>query len=418
MKNRQQRESYLEIILRLRWLAVLGLLACTLAADWFTDVLINWKILLPAFGIGLGANFAAHVLRDRLTSPQQRELARGLLLFDSLLLAVILVGSGGAHNPFSSLYLLNVFIGAILFGRLTAVWIAVIALGSFGYLYFGMPELCNQTVGISHDLHIQGMVMVLGIMSAVIVVFVDGLKRAHAQVQAKLEEKERMDALATLATGVAHELATPLGTIAVAAKELEKVACHTCQNGACKDDARLIREQVDRCRAIIDQLDQHNLNRLRNPSEVIDLGRIQELLAATDGGHPGPGLHFEICDGQIPVLAPKLQLLQTIRNLIQNAQLANVRDLPIVVRVGKSGNRAVLEIADEGVGMAPQLVREVGKPFLTTRQPGKGLGMGLFIAKSLVGRLGGDLAIRTKENRGTRVIIELPLANPGMAVKG
>lgn len=408
--GKEKDHSHFKVTLKLRWAALISLLFIIYAAEAATAVVVDWGILLPAFALGLATNLLGWFFSDRFSTAWKRQLSRALLILDSVLLAVILSGSGGAHNPLSSLYLLLVVIAAILHNRLTASIIAVIAFTSFAYLYLGMPELCHDAVGISHDLHIQGMIVVLGIMSAAIVLFIENLKAAFERAQQKLQERERLDAIATLATGVAHELATPLSTIAVAAKELELVACKNCMEGDCIEDARLIREQVDRCRQIIDRMDLQNLNELRTPSETVDLATIEEGLRPRLKKDIQGIVRFHIGKAPIYIRAPKELLLQSIISLIDNASRANVNRQPIDVEISRANDQAIMKIRDYGLGMSAEVCSQIGNPFFTTRPRGEGLGMGVFIAKSLIANISGKMTYHSKQGQGTTIIIELPLA--------
>ena len=402
-------KDYLRLMIQLRWIALWALCFCILAASVLTEVLIKWEITLGAIGIGFLSNVIIWLFRDRVAVARRVDFSRALLVLDSVLLAFILGGSGGAHNPLSSLYLLNVVLAAILFDRWTAMVIAVIASGSFACLYIGFPYLSHNHVGISHDLHIQGMVVVLGVMSFVIVLFVDRLNREVNTVRNEQEQKDRFEALATLATGVTHELSTPLGTIAIAAKELEKVACHSCANGACKDDARLIREQVDRCRSIIDRLDQNSLNDLRNPGECFDVKELIEDLRLVLNAEELSFLRFSLDTACMTIRAPRVLLVQSLANLIRNALLANREQRPIRISSRLQDGKVLLQVVDQGTGIDADTLRQVGNPFFTTRSHGEGIGMGVFIARSLIERLGGKFTIRSKPECGTTVEIILPM---------
>jgi two-component system, sensor histidine kinase RegB len=404
----QNTDDYLRLMIQLRWIALLALCFSFLAANVLTEVLIHWEVILYAIGVGFFSNLVIWLFQDRVAAAKRVDFSRALLVIDSVLLAFILGGSGGAHNPFSSLYLLNVVLAAILFDRWTALIIAVIASGSFAFLYVGFPHLSHNHVRISHDLHIQGMVVVLGVMSFVIVLFVDRLKREVNAARNEREQKDRFEALATLATGVTHELSTPLGTIAIAAKELEKVADQSCMNVACKDDARLIREQVDRCRSIIDRLDQNSLNDFRNPGECFDVSELIEDLRLVLDIEELEFLSFNLDSSPMVIRAPRALLVQSLVNLVRNALLANFEKHPIRISCRLQNSKVLLQIVDQGTGMDVDTLRQVGNPFFTTRSNGEGIGMGVFIARSLIERIGGKFVIRSKPEYGTTVEITLP----------
>jgi two-component system, sensor histidine kinase RegB len=183
---------------------------------------------------------------------------------DVLLLTGLLSFSGGSFNPFSCLYLVHIALAAVVLSpRLT--WIlAAWSLGCFALL-FVIPAWLPGSGGAPHAehmrLHLEGMWAAFGVAAGFIVYFVQRVTRALADREAELvaarnltARNQRFGALATLAAGAAHELATPLSTIAVVAKEIERQLQRRPSSAETVADARLIREQVTRCQAILAQL--------------------------------------------------------------------------------------------------------------------------------------------------------------------
>jgi two-component system, sensor histidine kinase RegB len=260
------------------------------------------------------------------------------------------------------------------------------------------------------SLHLRGMWVAFFIAATVIAYFVTrvtrdlSLQRAEATLaRTRALRSERLAALATLAAGAAHELATPLGTIAVVAKELEREL--TDQDGA--RDARLIREEVERCKHILAQMASDAGESAGEAFIKTDAGTLLELALAEVSERervlvsiqPGTVLH-------VPLRA----WARALRGLIRNALQAS--EVPVEVRVEIARKQVEIVVEDRGVGMPPEVLTRVGEPFFTTKEPGRGMGLGVFLARALAERLGGTLEISSVPQLGTRVRVLLPQHAP------
>jgi two-component system sensor histidine kinase RegB len=271
-------------------------------------------------------------------------------------------------------------------------------------------------------LHLRGMWVAFGVAAAFIVYFLLRVRRALAVREEELSasrslasRQERLASLATLAAGAAHELATPLSTIAVVAKDLEREVAAVGAPAAA-DDVRLMRAEVERCRRILSRM---RVDAGDPAGEQFANVSVRELLAeCLEGGaseRPVDVTVDEAAAGAVTAL-PRHAFGQALRGLVDNARQASPPGAPVKVRVATQGSardgarRLVFEIADRGAGIPPELVARVGEPFFTTKPAGQGMGLGVFLARAIVERLGGGLSIRSAPGTGTTATLWLPVA--------
>jgi len=196
-------------------------------------------------------------------------------------------------------------------------------------------------------------------------------------------------------------LNTPLSTIAVVARELELQSSKLKLGEALAEDARLIRQEVDRCQFI--------LGRMRVGALQLDSPKPAPIKAAdfvAALAHEGVEIEcgYEVSELSLPLRAVQ----QAIGILVDNAVDASPAGKPVRLSIHKHDGRMVFEVKDEGMGMSPEVVRRAGEPFFTTKPPGKGMGLGLFLVRLVAEKLGGSLRLESEIGKGTRAILELP----------
>jgi two-component system sensor histidine kinase RegB len=208
----------------------------------------------------------------------------------------------------------------------------------------------------------------------------------------------------TLAAGAAHELSTPLGTIAVAARELERASSRQ-GPASLVDDARLIRTEVDRCQFILSRLSGRAGSGI--PDEPALLPPAALARRAAEGL---PATHRQRL--QIRVAEELLQpsagaeAADAVSSLLKNAFDASHPESPVVLRIEPRGPMLRIEVHDQGSGMSDEVMRRAGEPFFTTKDAGRGLGLGVFLARTFAERLGGTLWFERRG--GTLAIMEIP----------
>jgi two-component system sensor histidine kinase RegB len=219
----------------------------------------------------------------------------------------------------------------------------------------------------------------------------------------------RLASLVTLAAGAAHELSTPLATIAVAVKELERNQVRW-SDPELLSDVRLIRNQVDRCRNILHQM---------SSDAGQTIGEHWEPFAASALVHAvlsGLSTDIQVRSEIAPTVCnlrlrlPEGALAQALRVLVKNAQEASPKGREVCIRVDATTDAVVFAVEDEGTGIAEEHLERLGEPFFTTKPTGSGMGLGVFLARSVAERLGGNLTFNSRLGRGTTALLRVPFS--------
>jgi two-component system sensor histidine kinase RegB len=406
-------EISLDWLIRLRWGAAAGQ-AATIAAAWG---LFRPPLPLERLGAFVLALLVSNLLlsRARRAVAFPRALCGAALTLDALLLTGLLHATGGASNPFSVLYLVYITLAAVVLGVRWTWFLAALSVGCYGLLFAAFVPLEHVThLAPGMQLHLQGMWVAFCVAAFLTAYFVvqlsTAIERRDAEVSAmrdRAARSERIASLTTLAAGAAHELGTPLATIAVAARELERSIRTSAgvQDAALVEDAALIRSEVDRCRAILNRL---GAQVGQTPGEAPVGITAPELLEAVLLSLPERERERveSSARGDTAVKVPRNAVLQVAANLLRNALAAGDGDVGLSIETGPAGLR--VEVRDDGPGMAPEVLTRVGEPFFSTKAPGSGLGLGVFIARSLCEQMGGRLTLESSPGRGTTARVEVP----------
>ena len=406
-------------LVRLRWGFFVAQAVTVAAARYVLDV----NVPVAALGIVVATSGATNLALD-LWARKQRDphdaVLGAVFVFDTLLLTALLYFAGGPANPFSAFYLVHVTIAAVALGMRWAAAVVVLSALSYAGLFFrhvNVPAMEHaHHSGTAFSLHLQGMWVALTIAASLIAYFVTRVSNALRAREAELlrvhqlaARNEKLASLSTLAAGAAHELGTPLGTIAIAAKELER-SIRSAPDEAI-EDARLIREELERCRAIVGRMSANAGQSIGELAEPTTTAAVIAALRTRMGDAALSAIDIQITDA--PFEAPVHGLVQVLSNLVQNALHATEGGLPpVVIMSDVVGGAVRFTIQDRGRGIARADLDRVGDPFFTTKPPGQGMGLGLFLARAFAERHGGALVLASEEGRGTRVTLELPKAAP------
>lgn len=328
-------------------------------------------------------------------------------------------------NPFTFLYLAHVALASVVLPGLQASLLGAFAIFSYAVLFVTFDDApdflpafllsTNEHVAHQMDLHLRGMWVAFALTTILLVMVIERLQRdltQHARLSQKLQElsmnNERLASLATLAGGAAHEFSTPLGTIAVAASEMRESMEREGAPASWMEDADLVLEEVARCKEILRHLAANAGQSFGETPSEFSLNSVVEEAAK--------GLKLPLSCGhdiesvpQARVRGPKRALAMAVRGILKNALEASGGDAKKVkVRIAPEKDAWALSIEDTGVGMTPEVCARAGEPFFTTKAPGAGMGVGLYLANTLVRRLGGELILESEVGRGTTVRIVLP----------
>jgi two-component system, sensor histidine kinase RegB len=415
---------------RLRWAQIAGQALTVAVAHFVFRVHLPLLPLLALISIALISNIWIEL---RYVSPSDTKKARVvddlqiaiIMALDISLLTGLLYLTGGPRNPFGLLYVVQIALAAV---ALRALW--TWALVGFSFLGFGILLLGSRNLEMSSQLMMVGTWVAIGVASAFVVLFLLRIMAALAQRDQELADarslaarQERLASLATMAAGAAHELSTPLGTVALAAKELERALRATDRivpNEELAADALLIREQVGRCRVILDQMAQG----AGTVGEGLATCTVRALIDdIVQGVRTRPPVIADIISeaADTTVRLPRVAVAQSLRSLVTNAQDAAVaasssNPASVNVHVERRQGRLVVRIVDQGVGMGEDVLARVGEPFFTTKSPGQGMGLGMFLARAVIEGVGGTLTFESSTERGTTARVELPVDATDAAV--
>ena len=404
-------------LIRLRWIAVHGQTLVCLATASFFGVLLPFSILAGCIGFTATSNLllAWYLRRAGGGGNWLKPLVVGV---DIVVLTIMLYFTGGAHNPFTMFYLLHMTMAVILLPPRVA-WGSVALCTAGFWLLFQSPHNLESRSGATccsdMNAHLQGMVVAMVLTGCGIAYFVSrltaGLREYRHMIglaRADAERSRRTMEVATLAAGIAHELATPLGTIAVVSQDLESMAAGCCSNSSCSSDARVIRQEVERCRVIIEKLGRAG----RAPEEActpLDWNNLGDLLSGYLSEPVRERLDLRIRPAQKRPLIPQSRLLQCLAILIKNAAEIAPPDTRVTLDAAMVGGHCVFRVIDRGPGFPPGLESRIGEPLVTTKSKSGGLGLGLYLVKSFVTGLGGELRVDTGPQGETVLEMRIPL---------
>jgi len=402
-------------LVQLHWGAILGQVAIIGAAQ------ISTRIGIPLTAVGLivagemvgNVALGAVAKRGRVTDG----VIAAVMVIDAAVLTVLLDLTGGAANPFSTLYLVNVALAAVLLPRRWSLLLLAASLVGFGSLI-----LHEHFAGAGHHVRtqlgrgelVQGVWVALAIASAFVVFFVNQVTYALAMrerelrdARARAEKREKLASLATLAAGAAHELSTPLSTIAIVAKELQRSLKDSVPPEV-RDDLELVREQIGRCREILDRMSAHAGANMGEAFTTFGLNAWVDSALQGLAGRDAVRVDIDPCAEPLLIDGPPRALGETLRGLLKNAIQASPTGAPVTLRATAEEGRIRVSVVDRGRGIPPDVLARVGEPFFTTKAPGEGMGLGLFLTRALAEQLGGQFHLTSTPGVGTEATIGLP----------
>ena len=336
------------------------------------------------------------------------------LMTDVFALSFLIYFTGGSINPFISLFILPIIFAAASLKPAYTSAITFVAISSYTLLMFFHVPLVNIHIHQGGtQMHLWGMWFGFILTAGLVAYFVSRIgrtlrerDRALAEARENALHAEQILSLGTLAAGTAHELGTPLSTIAILTKELEHE--YADQQKLVKD-LRLLRQQIDNCKQILARMADNAGQVHANAGHVTAVDNyLDDLIVHWQESRPEARIKIE-WQGSLP--APEIIVDQTLTHAIVNVLNNAVDHATNEVHVtGRWDNQKLeLEIIDDGKGLEKALLDNLGENIFSTKPPEEGMGLGLFLAKSTLNRFGGTLQLHNYHPGGTRAVIELPL---------
>jgi two-component system sensor histidine kinase RegB len=384
------------------------------------DLPLGW-ICIPPCLVVLSNLWLSHRTQasERPSRLPESALIGWMFVLDTLCLTAVLMLTGGPNNPFTLLYLVHITLSATILNQRQTWALGALACLCFALLFWAYRPIAALEMhhpGTGFNLHLTGMWVGFAVASLLVTMFSGRIsellrerEKSLLHMQEELARKDRLASLVTLAAGAAHELSTPLSTIAVVAKELERYATETVRDSAVAEDSRLVRTEVDRCRRILQRMSIEGAEPAGEPLESVTIGVLLDAVGASFSTAAGLRIAASNEDKPAILKIPRHAVEQAIVALVKNGIEASPAGAPVNLSVERSRDLVRFTVKDGGTGMSPDSLRHAGEPFFTTKEPGKGMGLGVFLVRTVADRLGGRLTLESSMGAGTSAILELPL---------
>jgi len=394
---RSSRHLRLDTLVRLRWLAIAGQSLAVAGVYFGLGFPLPFGWCFSVIAVSAWLNIALRI-RFPLSHRLQDRAATALLGFDIAQLAALLFMTGGLQNPFAILFLAPVMISATALPPQRTLVLGLLAMALATLLsryHLPLPWAGDDRPVLPAFYQLGNWAaLVLGLGFTGIYAWrvakeARDLSDALAATELVLAREQHLSQLDGLAAAAAHELGTPLGTIALVARELTRLAP---PDGEMAEDIALLREQVERCRGILGKLSS------LQDEDAGPLGQLtlRLLIEETAGPQRPFGVPFEITmtgDKPEPVCRRNPGMIYGLGNIVDNA--VDFARSAVAITAEWNQSQVVLVIADDGPGFPPDVLMRAGDPYLSRGsaegRAGGGLGLGLFIAKTLLERGGATL---------------------------
>jgi two-component system sensor histidine kinase RegB len=396
----------------IRWFAVFGQAATVLFVHFGLGFTLPLAPVLLVIAASAGLNLALGIRRSRAHIEEREAVFH--FAFDIMQLALLLFLTGGLQNPFALLFLAPVTVSAtVLSGTSTVALsgVAVICIAALSFWHLPLPW--QGEAFIVPGLYLAGLwlALVIGIFFTAAYAHwaardARGMAAALAATQMALAREQRVSSLGALAAAAAHELGSPLATIAVVIKEMAREVAPGSPPDA---DLELLKSEVERCRAILARLSKKPEAEVYRPLSRISIGRLVRE-AAAPYLREGIALVFEpgtvdmTGDLREPVIPRRPEIFHGLGNLIQNAiQFARST---VVIETAWSESEVIVEVRDNGPGFPPGVFGRLGEPYVSSKgRGGQHMGLGVFIAQTLLGHTGAKVSFENRTGGGARAIV-------------
>ena len=403
------------LLVQLRWIAIAGQLATIIIVHFVMDIRLPLAAMLVVPCIAIAVNLASVAILRRRTDIAHAELFLALL-FDVIALTAQLYMSGGATNPFISLYLLQVALGAVLLDR-WSVW-GIVGISAFcaGLLarFYRPLSLTDALEGRLFDLHIAGAWICFTMIAVLLVLFMTRVSRnlrardAYlASLRQQAAEEEHIVRMGLLASGAAHELGTPLSSLAVVLgdwRRMQEITAHP----ALVEESGEMQAEVRRCKAIVTGILLSSGEARGEAPQVTDIRHfISGIADDWRCVNPATPLHCDFGPHDYPRVVADPVIRQAIANLLDNAREAGATRIDLLV--GRDNSSLNIAVRDNGQGFTDAMLADFGRPYRSSKGR-QGGGLGLFLVVNVVRKLGGSVSASNGADGGAMILLRLPLA--------
>ncbi len=406
----------LQRLFLLRSVMTTFLLAVTLTLFYLHIPLPKLPISFAVGGM-LILNFLTLLRLKKYSNVSDKELLLQLL-GDLGALTVLFYFTGGYSNPLVWMYLLPLTVAAVAIKREYAWLLTAIAVACYSLLVFYYVPLSHLHMHYlaekSLDIHLVGMWLGFVVSAGIIAFFVTRIgqslrdyDRVMASIREQSLESERVLSLGTLAASAAHELGTPLSTMAVISKEL---ALDLTKRPEQLQQLEIIRTQIARCKEILSSITRNaGQNRADAGQGLLLREFLQEVIQRWRDTRPATELVVTLCNSASnPLIFSDRTLTQAIQNLLDNA--ADASPERVLLNADWDENLLQLRIRDFGKGISDEVKKQLGKPFFTSKDE-QGMGLGVYLTQITLARFGGDLSLSNHIEGGVLTLVKLPLDN-------
>ena len=397
--GRVARRLRLDTLSRLRWLAVLGQSAAVLVSYYGLHLRLPLGFCCLAIAASAWLNMGLR-LRYPVSQRLGDDAALALLAYDVAQLSSLLYLCGGLGNPFAMLLLAPLIISAMslpLRRTLVLVLLMVVLATGLAFQHRHLPWFRGEALTLP-NYYTFGIWIALVLSAAFVTIYATRvaqearqLSDALAATELTLAREQHLSQLDGLAAAAAHELGTPLSTITLVVKD---IAAQAPPGGPLAEDIALLVQETRRCRTILSKIASLG----DDPPDMLERVSLGQLVDEVAGPHRafGAAVHVETRgEGPEPIGRRNAGLIYGLGNLVENA--ADFAASRVDITASWTAGEVTIAIADDGPGFAPDIVARVGEPYVTTAraaqrrskfEEGSGLGLGLFIAKTLLERSG------------------------------
>lgn len=416
--NQSPSAKNLQRLFLLRIIAIISQIIIFWTVYSIIELELPWTAIIVTISLLAVLNFLTWI-RLRYSWPVTNPEFFTQLLIDVAGLTALLYFSGGSTNPFISLYLLPLTIAATVLPWHYTWTMAAITISCYTLLLFKFIPLPHDHLDdhsrhmFEFNLHISGMWLTFVLSTLLITSFVVKMNASIRDRDKELSrsreqalQNEQIIALGTLAAGAAHELGTPLSTMAIITGELQQ---ELPGNTEFQNNIRILRNQISLCKQTLTHLlaDAGQARVEEGNSQPVDIF-LQQVIDKWQLIRPSIRFTSQSEGVQpVPIIMNTRLLSQSILNLLNNAADASTRQVTVISRWDEK--QLHLEILDDGPGLDAEAAEHAGEPFFTSKGPGQGFGIGLFLANTNIERFGGSVRLFNRPEGGACTHVTLPV---------